>query len=80
MLRTTGLFLLTGVIWLFLFSFPIGHGKTLFQLGQHYIINTTPIQWLGRKITTGYEATLEAADEPLEKLPIKELPQKYGVR
>jgi uncharacterized membrane-anchored protein len=80
MLRTAGLFLLTGFIWLFLFSFPIGQGKTLYQLGQHFIVKTTPVEWLGRKITTGYEATLEATNEPLEKLPFRELPEKYGAR
>jgi hypothetical protein len=80
MLRTAGLFLLTGFIWLFLFSLPIGQGKTLYKLGQHYIIRTAPIQWLGRKITTGYEATLEATNEPVEKLSIRELPEKYSAR
>lgn len=80
MLRSVGLFLAAGFVWLFLFSIPIGRGKTLYQLGQHYVIKTASIQWLGRKITTGYEATLEATNEPMEKLPFKELPEKYSSR
>ena len=76
MLRTLGWFLGTGLAWLFLFSLPIGHGKTLYKLGQHFIIQTTPVQWIGSKITTGYEATLEATDEN----SFKELPEKLSRR
>lgn len=80
MLRPIGLFLGAGLVWLFLFSIPIGHGKTLYQLGQHYIIKTAPIQWIGAKISTGYEATLEAADERTATNSVKELSEKLSRR
>lgn len=80
MVRTIGLFLGAGLAWLFLFSIPIGHGKTLYQVGQHYIIKTAPIQWLGSKITRGYEATLEATDERSARLRLRELPEQFSQR
>lgn len=80
MLKSIGWFLGAGFIWLFLLSIPIGHGKTLYQLGQHFIIKTTPIQWLGKKISTGYEATLEATDEHASSINFKELPEKLSRR
>jgi hypothetical protein len=79
-LKSIGWFLGAGFIWLFLFSIPIGHGKTLYQLGQHYIIKTSPIQWMGKKIATGYEATLEATDEHGLSVPFRELPEKLSRR
>lgn len=80
MLKPIGWFLGAGLAWLFLFSLPIGRGKTLYQIGQHYIINTTPVQWLGSKISTGYEATLEAATENEFKNSVRELPEKLSRR
>jgi len=77
-LRSIGLFLGAGVVWLFLFSIPIGHGKTLYQLGQHYIIRTTPVQWLGRQIVSGYETTLEATEDKATGTSFKELPEKFS--
>jgi hypothetical protein len=73
-------FLGAGLAWLFLFSLPIGHGKTLYQVGQHYIINTAPVQWLGSKISTGYEATLEATNENELTTTVRELPEKLSRR
>lgn len=80
MLKSIGLFLAAGIVWLFLFSLPIGQGKTLYQLGQHFIIKTSPVQWLGNKITTGYEATLEATDEKAAEFQFRELPEKLTRR
>ncbi|MFZ9519349.1 MAG: hypothetical protein ACO3A4_02630 [Silvanigrellaceae bacterium] len=80
MLRSIGWFLGAGFVWLFLFSIPIGHGKTLYQLGQHYIIKTAPIQWMGSKIVTGYEATLEATNERGLNASFRELPEKLSQR
>jgi hypothetical protein len=79
-LKSVGWFLGAGLAWLFLFSLPIGHGKTLYQVGQHYIINTAPVQWLGSKISTGYEATLEATNENELTTTVRELPEKLSRR
>lgn len=81
MLKSIGWFFGAGLAWLFLFSFPIGHGKTLYKLGQHYIIQTTPMQWVGKKISTGYEATLEATNESGDvTTTLLELPEKLSHR
>lgn len=80
MLKSVGWFLGAGLVWLFLFSLPIGHGKTLYQLGQHFIIQTAPVQWLGSKISTGYEATLEATNKNELTDSVRELPEKLSRR
>lgn len=80
MLKSIGLFLAAGLAWLILFSLPVGQGKTLYQLGQHFIIKTAPVQWIGRKISTGYEATLEATEETELQSSIRELPEKLTRR
>ncbi|MEY4065051.1 MAG: hypothetical protein RIR26_1259 [Pseudomonadota bacterium] len=80
MLRSIGLFLAAGFAWLILFSLPVGQGKTLYQLGQHFIIRTTPVQWIGNKISTGYRATLEATEETDLKATFRELPEKLSRR
>ncbi|MBM3382337.1 MAG: hypothetical protein FJY29_07835 [Betaproteobacteria bacterium] len=80
MLKSVGWFLGAGLTWLFLFSLPIGSGKTLYQLGQHFIIKTSPVQWLGSKISTGYEATLEATNESELTDTVRELPEKLSRR
>jgi hypothetical protein len=78
--KTIGWFLAAGFAWLFLFSFPIGQGKTLYKLGQHFIIKTAPVQWMGSKIIAGYEATLEATDENNLPTSVRELPEKLSRR
>jgi hypothetical protein len=41
MLRNFLVFLLLGVVWLFIFSIPVGHeGKRLFNIGYYYIVDT----------------------------------------
>ena len=80
MLRSIGLFLAAGLAWLILFSLPVGQGKTLYQLGQHFIIRTAPVQWIGNKISTGYKATLEATEESDLQSSIRELPEKLTRR
>lgn len=80
MLKSLGLFLGAGFAWLFLFSLPVGHGKTLYQLGQHFIIKTAPVQWLGNKILAGYEATLEATETNSLTTTVHEIPERLSQR
>ncbi len=40
-------FLVYGIIWLFIFSIPVqGGSKKLFDLGQHYIVDSRPVKRL----------------------------------
>lgn len=80
MLKSIGWFFGAGVAWLFILSVPIGGQKNLYQLGQHFIIRTAPVQWLGKKIVTGYEATLEATDEGKFEEEVWEVPERLSRR
>ena len=41
MLRNLLIFLVLGLVWLFIFSIPVGHqGKRLFSLGYYYVVDT----------------------------------------
>jgi hypothetical protein len=44
-------FLLTGLVWLFLFSIPVNQ-KRLFDWGYGYIVSRVPIQWVKQILGT----------------------------
>jgi len=37
-------FLISGVIWLFIFSYPIDDSKKVFDLGYEYIVHSKPVK------------------------------------
>lgn len=65
-------FLLFGVIWLFLFSIPMSNGKKLFQISHYYIVDTRPVHWFLEKVYSGAKTTennaKEAAHEAIDKI------------
>lgn len=80
MLKSIGWFFGAGVAWLFILSVPIGGQKNLYQLGQHFIIQTAPVQWMARKIVDGYDATLEATDKETIEKDVWEVPERLSRR
>lgn len=36
-------FFIMGLVWLFLFSIPVGHHKQFYHVGYFYIVDTKPI-------------------------------------
>ena len=38
-------FFTMGLIWLFVFSLPIGHDKQLFSVGYYYVVDTKPVKF-----------------------------------
>ncbi len=39
-------FVIIGIIWLFLFSIPLGQGRTVFDVAHHYVVDSTPVHWI----------------------------------
>lgn len=56
-------FLFLGLIWLFLFSIPVGNDKKLFQVCYHYIVDTRPVHWVTNKVSMGAKTTENTAKE-----------------
>lgn len=46
MSKKAGTFIIFGLIWLFLFSIPVGQGKVLFDVASYYIVSSRPVDWL----------------------------------
>lgn len=46
MSKKAGIFIIFGLIWLFLFSIPVGQGKVVFDVASYYIVSSRPVYWL----------------------------------
>lgn len=62
-LKKLFVFVLYGLIWLFLFSIPVRKGKNLFQIGNYYIVETKPVHWLLDKAYYGAKTTENSAKD-----------------
>ena len=71
-LKKLVIFIIFGVIWLFLFSIPVSNGKKLFQVSYYYIVDTRPVHWVFDKVSTGAKTTennaKEAAHDVIDKV------------
>ena len=62
MARNLTIFFGMGVVWLFVFSIPIGKGKSIYEVLHYYVVDTRPVQWVAQKVLGSYEATLDATE------------------
>jgi hypothetical protein len=65
------LFFGLGILWLFLFSLPVGKGKSLYEVLHYYIVDTQPVHWIVDKAQGGYEATIEKTETTNETLTLR---------
>ena len=56
-------FFLFGLIWVFVFSIPLGKGKRIFDVVHHLLVNNIPVHWTLAQIQYGFQATLEATEQ-----------------
>ncbi|KAB8030613.1 hypothetical protein [Fluviispira multicolorata] len=56
-------FLFVGLIWLFIFSIPVGEGKRLYNICYTYIVDTRPVRWVKEKISSGAKTTENTAKD-----------------
>lgn len=63
MARNISIFFGLGLVWLFVFSLPVGKGKTLYSVLNYYVVDTRPVHWVVGKVQGGYDATLEGTEE-----------------
>lgn len=67
MLRSLFIFFISGIIWLFLFSIPVGHqGKRLFHLGYYYLVDTRPVHFVTNLISKTAHQTEDKANETFD--------------
>jgi hypothetical protein len=72
MLRSTLQFLMYGIVWLFLFSIPIGHhNKSLYQVGHYYIVDTRPVHMVIRVVEIVFRKTNSTADHVVNEVTEK---------
>ncbi len=62
-LKKLVIFLIIGIVWLFLFSIPLKNDKLLFNILYFYIVDTKPVHWLKEKITSGAKTTEDTAKD-----------------
>lgn len=71
-LKKLVIFLLFGIIWLFLFSIPINGAKKFFHVSYYYIVDTRPVHWILDKVYSGAKITennaKEAAHDAIDKV------------
>jgi hypothetical protein len=71
-LKKLVIFLIFGMIWLFIFSIPISGDKKFFQVSYYYIVDTRPVHWILEKIYSGARTSennaKEAAHEVIDKV------------
>lgn len=63
MARNISIFFGMGLLWLFLFSLPVGKGKSLYEVMHYYVVDTRPVHWMVGKVQGTYESTLEATED-----------------
>ncbi len=66
MARNISLFLLLGVLWVFLLSIPVGQGRTVYDLAHYFLVDTAPVNWISgqfSKTVARTQSTSEAAGE-----------------
>lgn len=73
MLRKTILFAGLGFVWLFLFSIPVGRGKSVYDIAHYYIVDTRPVHWVIGKVQGGFEATVDGAEGTAAQAPFEDL-------
>ncbi len=57
------IFILYGIIWLFLFSIPLDGKTKLFHVGYYYIVDTRPMHFLLKFVKSGADRTTETASD-----------------
>lgn len=62
MARNVGLFVLTGVLWVFLLSIPVGQGRTLFDLAHYFLVDTAPVNWISGQFSKTVAKTQSASE------------------
>ncbi len=66
MARNISLFLLLGVLWVFLLSIPVGQGRTVYDLAHYFLVDTAPVNWISgqfSKTVAKTQTTSETAGE-----------------
>jgi len=72
MLRNLLIFLLLGIVWLFIFSLPVGHqGKRLFSLGYYYIVDTRLVHLVTDLVSTTAHKTKDTANDMVDDIANK---------
>jgi hypothetical protein len=71
MVKKSGIFIGLGLVWLFLFSLPVGKGKNLFELLTFYVVDTRPVHWVVGQVQSTYDSTLEATEKGTS-VPLKD--------
>ncbi|BBH51907.1 hypothetical protein [Fluviispira sanaruensis] len=65
-------FLFVGLIWLFIFSIPLGEGRRFFNFCYSHIVDTRPVKWVKEKVSSGAKTSentaKEAAGEVIDKV------------
>ncbi|MBX9836946.1 hypothetical protein [Silvanigrella sp.] len=62
-LRKLFIFLIYGFVWLFVFSIPVANGKSLYQIGYYYVVDTKPVHWILNKAYYGAKTTENTAKD-----------------
>jgi hypothetical protein len=55
------LFFLSGVLWLFVYSIPVGSGKILFEVSSEYVVRSAPSLWLQSRLNRVVDYSLNEA-------------------
>ncbi len=64
MIRSFLAFVVFGILWLFLFSTPIGeHGKKLYDLGYYYLVDNSLVHQIRDIIFTSAHKTEQKASD-----------------
>ena len=57
-------FFISGLIWLFIFSIPVGHeGKKLYSVGYFYLVDTKPVHFVTHFLFSAANKTEKTASE-----------------
>lgn len=67
MLGSTMHFLFYGLIWLFIFSCPVGKSKKLFDLGHEYIVDSKPVHEVTSYVSSIFNKTKNTVTEEIKK-------------
>jgi hypothetical protein len=62
MARHIAKFCIAGLIWVFLLSIPVGQGKSVYDLAHYFLVDSTPVNWIGSQFTETVSKT-EAASQ-----------------
>ncbi len=67
MIRNIFVFLLSGILWLFIFSIPVGHHhKRVFDLGFYYIVDTRLVHLVTDLVSSTAQKTGDKANDVVD--------------